>query len=173
MQNDQSKIRELENAIRLLKGEKIKPNFNPNKNDRTSDLERNDDDDDDIPSNRSTKNRDNAKKPRRKKKDIKIDRVEFCAVDSDQLDATFENKGTRSVVIQEIQFNRDNIQFVIERYYSSEYGKTVEGKIPPSYEGRMFGPNLIAFILASYYEGDVTIKKIQKIFRNKKGSGEI
>jgi hypothetical protein len=79
------------------------------------------------------------------------------------LDSTFEYKGKRRVIVQDILFQRNNICFELEKYYSSEHHKTVEADLPPGYEGGYFGPNVIAFILCSYYEGDVTIKKIWKI----------
>jgi hypothetical protein len=60
-------------------------------------------------------------------------------------------------------FQRNNIEFELEKFYSKEYGKTVEADLPPGYEGGYFGPELIAFIKCSYYEGDVTIKKIFKL----------
>lgn len=145
----------LKAEIRRLKGLPAKPQFA----DKTTELE-------------GKKAGDNGKekkpnpgkdKPRRKKKDLKIDITKKCEVNSSDLDASFEYKGTRRVIIQDILFQRNNICFELEKYYSSEYQKTVEADLPSGYEGGYFGPNVIAFILCSYYEGDVTIKKIWKI----------
>ena len=81
----------------------------------------------------------------------------------DELDASFEYKGTRKVIVQDLLFQRNNIEFELEKFYSKEHGKTVEADLPTGYDGGYFGPHIIAFIKCSYYEGDVTIKKIHKI----------
>lgn len=86
------KVEELENRIRQLIGEKPKPEFDPKKNkDRTSGK----------PKDKTGKTR----AERRKKEDIEVDKKEFIPVPTDLLDSTFENKGTRKVVIQEIAFS--------------------------------------------------------------------
>lgn len=158
------KISKLEAINRNLQGLPVKPVFKPI--DKTSELNDNEDanDDDDDPKNITRKRRKAAaKKKRRKKKEIKIDITRRIKVGSNDLDATFEYKGTRKVIVQDILFQRNNIQFELEKYYSKEKNKTVEADLPKGYQGGYFGPNIIAFIKCSYYEGDVTIKKIFKI----------
>jgi hypothetical protein len=156
----QQKIDEQDAEIRRLKGLPAKPVFNAS--DKTSDLDK-----EEKPTDTAKEKKPNPGKgkPRRKKKDLKIDITKKVEVNTSELDATFDYKGTRQVIVQEILFQRNNIAFELEKFYSKEYGKTVEANLPAGYEGGYFGPNLIAFILCSYYEGDVTIKKIHKVLK--------
>jgi hypothetical protein len=152
----------LKAQVRQLQGLPAKPKFNSA--DKTSELDKDNDDDDDTPENKMRKRRKKAaQKKRRKKKDLIIDKTKKLIVNPDDLDSTFEYKGTRKVIVQDIIFHRNNIEFELEKFYSKEHGKTVEADLPPGYEGGYFGPHIIAFIKCSYYEGDVTIKKIHKI----------
>lgn len=155
IQAQQQKINQLEAEIRKLKGLPGKPRFP----DKTSELEGKEHNNDEA----EKKPNPGKGKARRKKQDLVIDLTKQCEVSSDDLDATYEYKGKRRVIVQDILFQRNNICFELEKYYSSKHKKTVEGNLPPGYEGGYFGPNIIAFILCSYYEGDVTIKKIWKI----------
>lgn len=146
------KNEELENRIRQLLGEKPKPNFSEDKNkDRTADKQ-----------NKKDKN---PGSPRRKKIDLEVDKTQLIPAPTDLLDSTFEYKGTRKVIIQEIAFNRENICFEIERFYSAKYGRVVEGLIPAEYQGHEFGPRLRAFILHLFYHGDCTHNKIRLILK--------
>lgn len=163
------KIVRLEAQVRKLQGLPAKPHFDPK--DKTSELDKDDEDEDDDDSEGSPKNKtgkkrsDAAKKSRRKKKDLAIDVTKKLSVCPDDLDATFEYKGTRKVVVQDILFQRNNIAFELEKFYSREHGKTVEADLPTGYEGGYFGPNVITFIKCSYYEGDVTIPKIYRMLK--------
>jgi hypothetical protein len=148
-------IEQLEAENRRLKGLPAKPQFA----DKTTELEGKESDDKD----KDKKPNPGKGHPRRKKHDLAIDLTKQCEVNPDDLDSTYDYKGTRKVIVQDILFQRNNICFELEKYYSAEYQKTVEADLPPGYEGGYFGPNVIAFILCSYYEGDVTIKKIWKI----------
>lgn len=159
-------IEQQQAQIRRLQGLPAKPIFDSK--DKTSELEDSDDhdDDDDTPENKMRKRRKAAaKKPRRKKKDLKIDETRKISVSPDDIDSTFSYKGSRKVPVQDILFRRNNIEFELEKYYSKTNGKTVEADLPAGYAGGYFGANLIAFIKNSYYEGDVTIKKIFKILK--------
>ena len=152
-QNEKLKIKneELENRMRQLLGEKPKPDFsNGRGKDRTAPKSKNKGD----------------KKPRsarRKKVDLKIDKTIIATVPANLLDSTYEYKGRRKVIIQEIAFNRENICFEIERFYSPEHGKVIEGIIPAEYQGYEFGPRVRAFILHLFYHGDCTHNKIRLI----------
>ena len=154
LQLKDKRIELLEAENRKLRGLPAKPMFS----DKTTELEGKKDN-----SDKEKKPNPGKGIPRRKKHDLAIDLTKQCEVDPDDLDSTFEYKGTRKVIVQDILFQRNNICFELEKYYSSELNKTVEADLPPGYEGGYFGPNVIAFILCSYYEGDVTIKKIWKI----------
>lgn len=141
------KNEELENRMRQLLGEKDKPEFSKGKSkDRTA------------PKRKDDKK---PRSPRRKKMDLEIDKTIVLSVPPERLDSTYVHKGKRRVIIQEIAFNRENICFEIERYYSSEHGKVVEGTIPPEYQGYEYGPKVRAFILHLFYHGDCTHNKIR------------
>lgn len=155
LQSKDLKIDQLEAEIRKLKGLPAKPHFA----DKTTELEGKENESND----KEKKPNPGKGHPRRKKHDLAIDLTKQCEVNPDDLDGTFEYKGTRKVIVQDILFQRNNICFELEKYYSAEHQKTVEADLPEGYEGGYFGPNVIAFILCSYYEGDVTIKKIWKI----------
>lgn len=162
------KIQQLEAQIRKMQGLPAKPVF-ANK-DKISELDKEDDHNDEgNGSNGNGKNKkrsDAAKKPRRKKKDLPIDKIKKVAVDPGLLDSNFKNKGYREVVVQDLFFHRNNIKFLLERFYNPETGKMIEAKLPQGFRGAYFGANLIAFIKHQYYEGDVTIKKIYKILKS-------
>ena len=96
-------IQRLKDEVNRLKGEKGRPNIPPN-----------------IPP-RETNN--HTKKPRNwtkqsKKPRIKIDRTEHIPVNTDILPPDAEFKGYRSVIKQNIKFETDNVEYVLERYYS-------------------------------------------------------
>src|SRR5271155_1447714 len=94
----------LSDEINRLKGEQGKPNIRPQKKDKdiSSESERNKEDDDDNKP---------PKKPKPKKDEIKIDRVEYCPVNKDELPSDAFFKGYESVVIQDIKITTDNVRF--------------------------------------------------------------
>ena len=166
-QNEQKDqiIEQQKAQIRRLQGLPAKPVFNSK--DKTSELDNeSDDDDDDTPEDKMKKRRKAAaQKPRRKKKDFKIDQTKKIPVSKNDLDSSYVSKGSRKVIIQDILFNRNNIEFELERFYSSIHKKTIDADLPNGFNNGYFGANLIAFIKTSYYEGDVTIKKIFKMLK--------
>lgn len=156
------KIKRLESEIRKLKGLPAKPDFSPK--DKTTDL---DDEDEDPPKNdedkkkkTSKKRSDAVKKNRRGKKDLEVDDTKRMKVAPSLLNPNYQYKGIRKVVVQDINFERNNICFELEKYYSKQDNKTIEADLPAGYEGGYFGPNIITYIKCCYYEGDVTIPKI-------------
>jgi len=93
---------------------------------------------------------------------VKIDRTETAAVNRKILprDAVF--KGHRKVIIQDIKLETDNVQFLIERYYSPSQNRMYEGKMPKWVDGE-FGPNLKAFVISMYFKGRIPEEKIRTI----------
>ncbi len=85
-----------------------------------------------------------------KKTQIKIDRVEKILVDRDALpkDAVF--KGYRSVIVQNIKFETDNVEYRLERYYSPGGKRTIEAKVPANVDGE-FGPDLKAYVISQNF----------------------
>lgn len=151
----------LKNKIRRMQGLSTKPKFSKSK-DKTSDLETEDDNDDDGKAKTSNKRKDAAKKNRKTKKDIHIDKKEKITVDREMFDESFIYKGTRKVIVQELLFQSNNIEFEIERYYSPEFGY-LEAELPQKYRNGFLGPCLKTWILTVYYQGNLTIKKMRSI----------
>jgi hypothetical protein len=141
---------ELEDQIRILKGEKPVPKFNEAK-DVTSDEKKGE-----------KKNKDKKpRSPRRKKIDLKIDETIDLKVDRSKLPLGAVHKGYRQITIQEILFERHNICFNIEKFLDPTTGKIIEADIPPEYKGHEYGPTLRSFIVAQYFESDSTHSKIK------------
>lgn len=137
---------QLKDEIQRLKGEKGKPNFKPN-----------------VPSQNDTppgfRRKSKKWKKQSKKSRIKIDRVETLTVNHDALPEDAEFKGYRSVIRQNIKFITDNVEYLVERYYSPSEKRTYEAKLPSDVDGE-FGPDLKAYIIDLYFSCRVTENKI-------------
>ncbi len=117
----QNKIQDMENEINRLKGEKEKPKFSPTVPKK----------DDEIPGPKKEKNWTKGdKKPR-----IKIDRTIKIEVDKKNLPSDAEHKGYRSVIVQNIKFGTDNVEYKLERFYSPSEKKLYEAKLPDNVNG--------------------------------------
>lgn len=146
----QNENQSLKDEINRLKGEKGKLKFPP----KTAEKE------DNIPSLKAERKknwRKSAKKPR-----IKIDRTEYRRVDRKTLPPDAEHKGYRSVVVQNIKFSTDNVEYKLERFYSPGESKLYEAELPEGVHGE-FEDDLKAFVVYLYYACRVTENKIKKI----------
>ncbi|MDD4976723.1 MAG: transposase [Bacteriovorax sp.] len=152
-EKNKMRIQELEDQIRILKGEKPVPRFTESK-DVTSDENKTTD---------KNKNKKKDRSPRRKKIDLSIDKTIDLKVDRSSLPAGAIHKGYRQITIQEILFERHNICFNIERFLDPTTGKLIEADIPSQYKGHEFGPTLRSFIVAQYFESDCTHSKIKNL----------
>lgn len=163
LRESKKEVQSLKDKIKKLQGLPPQPKFSSAK-DKTTELEEKDksDDDDNNSGTKRNKRKDAAKKKRSKKKDLHIDKKEIMKVDPSKLDSSFVNKGSRKVIIQELKFDSNNIEFELQRYWSPKLG-LIEAKLPEEYQDGFYGPKLKAFILTSYYHGNVTIKKIKKL----------
>ncbi len=107
------------------------------------------------------------KKRNRKPKlpEIRIDREEKCAVDTEQLpdDALF--KGYEDKVVQDLIAKTDNVRFKREKYYSPSMNKTWLGKVPVGYEGD-YGPHINSDIISMKYVNNMSIPKIYEFYNN-------
>jgi hypothetical protein len=72
------------------------------------------------------------------------------------------HKGYRSVVVQDIAINTDNIEFRLERYYSPSEAKTYEASLPEYVEGE-FGPSLKSWVLFWYFHSRIPQNRIHKM----------
>ena len=70
---------------------------------------------------------------------IKIDRVEVVKVEKHHLPADAQFKGYEDVIVQDLEFRPDTIQFRKEKYYSPSQKRTYLAPLPPGYTGQ-FGP---------------------------------
>ena len=104
-----------------------------------------------------------AKSTKREK--IEITRKEKLTLDRSKLPADAQNKGTRSVVIQDINIQKDNIEFILERFYSPSSKQAFESQLPEAYHGHEFGPNLRAFVITLHYQCRITQKVLHTLLR--------
>lgn len=139
---------QLKDEINRLKGEKGKPKIRSNNPEYQAD----------APKETPKRWHKESKKPK-----IKIDRTEYIKIDKSILPPDAKHNGYRQVIRQDIKFETDNIEFRLERYYSTSLKKTYEAKLPGSLQNTEFGSQLKAFIAYLYYVGRVTENKIHRI----------
>ncbi len=153
LENSRKENQELKNEINRLKGEKGKPEFSPNVTEKEDEIR--------SPNKKDKKNwTKSEKKPR-----IKIDRTIPIEVDKNTLPPDAEHKGYRTVIVQNINFSTDNVEYILERYYSPSEKKLYEAKLPDGVDSE-FGPELKTFIVFLYYACRVTENKIKKILED-------
>ena len=140
----------LKDEINRLKGEKGKPKISPNVPEKKEDIQ--------SPNVEKKK----AWSKTAKKPSIKIDRTEVRYVDKNILPPDAEQKGYRKVIVQNIKFSTDNVEYNLERYYSVSEKKTYEAVLPGDISGE-FGTELKAFIVYLYFGCRVTENKIKTI----------
>ncbi len=103
-----------------------------------------------------------AKKPKPPRAErIEIDRIEVLQVDREALPEDAVHKGYREVTLQGLRFERDNVRYRLERFYSPSSGELFEAQMPSELQGRSYSPALEAFVIASYYAWRVPQKKIR------------
>ncbi len=143
-------IQSLKDEINRLKGEKGKPKISPNVPEKEKDIQ--------SPGIDKKKNwSKTAKKP-----SIKIDRTEVRHVDKSILPPDAKQKGYRTMIVQNIKFSTDNVEYQLERYYSASEKKTYVAELPHDIKGE-FGTDLKAFIVYLYFGCRVTENKIKTI----------
>lgn len=156
MQRDQQqkeKIQKLEDEINRLKREKGKPKFKPNVPKKENEIPK--------PKKESKKWKKGSKKQH-----IKIDKTETRRVDKNILPLDAEHNGYRSVTVQNIRFETNNIKYILERYYSQSEHKIYEAELPEEVDGE-FGAELKALVHYLYFACRVPEKKIWRILTEK------
>lgn len=148
MEELREKNQRLKDEINHLKGEKGKPEINPNVPRKENDIHK--------------EKKSKKWKKRSKKHRIKIDKTEVRRVDPDILPPDAEHKGYRTVLVQNIIFETNNIEYKLERYYSAGEDKFYEAELPEGIDGE-YGANLKAFTHHLYFAGRVPEKKIWRI----------
>ncbi|HCJ67613.1 MAG TPA: hypothetical protein DHV62_09955, partial [Elusimicrobia bacterium] len=112
IESQKKDIQSLKDEINRLKGEKGKPKISPNVPEKEEDTQN-------LGITEKKKWTKSAKKPR-----IKIDRTEYISVDKNLLPPDAEHKGYRTIIIQNIKFATDNVEYKLEYYYSPSENKT-------------------------------------------------
>jgi len=138
-------VQTLRDEIRRLKGEKGQPLLKPSLSTRATQKKK----------KRKTGNW--AKSARA----ITVTRRERLAMNADVLPPDARYKGTRTLIIQDLRIEPDNVEFELERYYSAREKKTYESQLPPCYEGSSFGPGIRHLVLALHYQGRMPQKLLQ------------
>ena len=150
--------KELKSRMRELIGEQELPTFKTDKKKNSKERD----------PNREYKEprKDGPKRGKRGKKNykIKISSKKKLEIDKSKLPADAILKGSRKIIIQDIKFQSNNIEFEIPRYYSPSLKKYFEAKLPEGYKGYEFGPSLRAFVLMMNTQCRVTENKIKSIF---------
>jgi hypothetical protein len=149
IQEQAQELQRQRDEINRLKGEQGKPKIKANKSapDASSEKER-----------RESKPHHKA----RKQAQIRIDRVEVLKVEHELLPQDAQFKGYEEVIVQDIDFRSENIQFRKEKYYSPGYKRTYQARMPAGYQGQ-FGPGVRAWVLALYYAGGMSEPKILEL----------
>ena len=149
--HESAKLREenqqLRDEIARLKGEKGKPKIRPS-----------------VPVREpfSLKPKSKGWSKGSKKDKVKVDRQVTVSVDRPlPPDAHFACY--RKVVIQDVILKTDNVEYLLERYYSSSSNKYYDAKLPNNVRGSQFGANLKAFIAVLYFSCRVTENKIWQL----------
>src|SRR5216684_768693 len=128
VQEQAEEIQRLRDENNQLKGEQGKPKIKANKPapDLSSEKER-----------RESKSHPKA----RKQPEIRIDRVEVVKIAEECLPQDAQFKGYEEVIVQDIDFRTENIQFRKEKYYSPSQKQTYLANLPAGYKGQ-FGPRV-------------------------------
>ncbi len=164
---ENEKLREehqkLKDEINRLKGEQGKPEIkgkNRKGDDLSSEQERKEASGEQGKRGRGKKRQ---REPKREK--IKIDRVQECPVDPDELpeDAIF--KGYESVVVQELKITTDNVEYRRAVYYSPSQKKTYRGALPGEVKGE-FGAGIRALIPTMKHVCNMSEPKILEFLKN-------
>jgi hypothetical protein len=150
IESQKKDIQSLKDEVNRLKGEKGKPKISPNVPEKEDDTQN-------LGTTEKKKWTKSEKKPR-----IKIDRTEVKYVDKTILPPDAKRRGYRTIIIQNIKFATDNVEYKLEYYHSESEKKTYEAKLPDDIKGE-FGTELKAFIVYLYFGCRVTENKIKTI----------
>src|SRR5438105_2799331 len=151
VQEQAEEIQRLGDENNRLKGEQGKPKIKANQpaSQQSSEKERRES---------------NPRHQESKQTKIRIDRVEVLQVDRQRLPPDAQFKGYEEVIVQDVEFRSENIQFRKEKYYSPSHQQTYLAEMPAGYKGQ-FGPGVRAWVLALYYAGGMSEPKIHELLQ--------
>jgi hypothetical protein len=147
---------ELRNEINHLKGEQGRPSIRPQKKGSRNISSENE---------RKGRKKKKFKKSKGKKHKIKVDRIVVCKVDETELPSDAIFKGYKTVLVQDISIQTDNVEFKKELYYSPSLNRIFLAPLPDGYQGE-FGPNVKALIVSLHYAYKMTEPAIVELLRD-------
>lgn len=150
----EERIKELEDIINRLKGEKGRPKIKPNFPRKDNDI------------SKPRQPEPNAWNKASKNDKVKIDRTEVRRVDKKGLPSDAIHKGYRSVIIQNAKLVTDNVEYRLERFYSPSEGRLYEAELPDGLQGSQFGNELKALIHFLDFRGRVTQNRFHGLLRD-------
>ena len=157
-QLQQEEIKKLKSRMRELIGEQELPTFKP-------DQKKNSKERDPNKEYKEPKKKDKSRGKRGKKNHkVNVSKKIKIEIDKSTLPPDAISKGFRKVIVQEIKFETDNVEFTIPRFYSPSLKKYFEPELPEGFRGHEFGPKLRAFTLMMNIQCRVTENKIKSIF---------
>ena len=151
---NQKEIQELKDTINLLKGEQGRPQITgsgkkPNK---------------DVSSKGKEKERQEAKP---EKQPIPIDRQPpVLTMGADELPPDARLNNYRTVVVQDLIFKRDNVEYTLAVYYSPSLHTTFEAPLPLEHRQGHYGSSLKSFIQIMNRACNVTESGIEQLLKN-------
>ena len=151
LQELKEEIQRLRDEINRLRGEQGKPKIKPKKKDISSEKER--------------KQHNRKKKRKKKKKNLKINKRSVCKIEKSELPADAQFKGYTTSIVQELEINVINIEFLKETYYSPSENKTYIAGVPQGFEGD-FGPCLKSTVITMKNDCNVSEPKILVFLTN-------
>jgi len=167
----EEKVQFLKDEVNRLNGEQGKPKVKPNKNGAKKgkppkkDEEKPQKDKPSDDSSEDRRKRPKKRKKRKKKDTLPIDDTKKCYVPREILPEDAISKGFIPVVVQDIKFERYNIKFQKEKYYSPSEKKTYLAPLPGGYEGE-FGPFLKSLAIKLYFDSNITQPKLLELFED-------
>lgn len=146
-------IQKLKDEVARLKGGNARPVFKKKKESR------------DISS--GGKEKGNAKKfAPREPKDVHIDRTVRVPLCKDDLPADIEFKGYSTFTQQEVIIRTDNVEYILEVYYSPSERKTYTAALPASAGKGHFGTGVKSLVNVLYHYGNVTSKTLEGVINS-------
>lgn len=95
---------------------------------------------------------------------VVISRTIKCEFPPDKLPPDAQFKGLQRVIVQDLKIEIDNVELLIEVFYSRSTGKTYRAEHPPGYE-REFGPRIRSLIFCLKNLGNMSESGIYNLFK--------
>ena len=153
IQELKEEIQRLRDENNRLKGEQGKPKIKPKKKDISSEKER------------KQHNSKKKRKRKKKKKNLKISESRVRKIEKSELPADAQFKGYTTSIVQELEINVINIEFLKETYYSPSENKTYIAGVPQGFEGD-FGPCIKSTVITLKNDCNVSEPKILVFLTN-------